>query len=184
MELSRPLLDHLLDYDEVIFTGHSLGAATVLLCATHYSVSFRGSQLSSSSAMHLPPPSVVSFGGPKLCNSILARHLRSVALEGCTILDVVHSRDPILANNEKLWDERGFERVGIEVECDPHRPVVHASGRSEGPKSMFGSFAWNVMDHCKYMVRPAGEYYAVCFCPAFLAHAILVWSLPWRLWLL
>ncbi|KAL7532407.1 hypothetical protein ACHAWF_004124 [Thalassiosira exigua] len=151
-ELSRPLLDHVLECDEVIFTGHSLGAATALLCATHYNASFRGSQSSSSSSTNPPPPSVVSFGGPKLCNAILARHLRNIALEGCTILDVVHSRDPILANNEKLWDERGFERVGIEVECDPHRPVVRASREfGTSSSSPFGNFAWNVLDHCKYM---------------------------------
>lgn len=148
-ELSQPLMEHLnsatATTDEIIFTGHSLGAATALLCATHYNASFKG--------RGFPSPSVVTFGGPKLCNSVLARHVRNEALEGCDILHLVHSKDPVLANNRKLWDSLGFEDVGIELECDPNNPVVFSAGDNASDKKspIFGSFAWNILDHCKYM---------------------------------
>ncbi|KAL7536073.1 hypothetical protein ACHAXR_009845 [Thalassiosira sp. AJA248-18] len=144
-ELSPKLMEHidLTSTSEVEFTGHSLGAATALLCATHYNASFKEG----------PLPSIVTFGGPKLCNSVLAQHLRNDALEGCNILHLVHSKDPVLANNQKLWDSLGFENVGIELECDPHSSTVYDAEESVPKKktSLFGNFAWNIVDHCKYM---------------------------------
>eukprot|EP00584_Thalassiosira_punctigera_P009584 CAMPEP_0172547004 /NCGR_PEP_ID=MMETSP1067-20121228/16653_1 /TAXON_ID=265564 ORGANISM="Thalassiosira punctigera, Strain Tpunct2005C2" /NCGR_SAMPLE_ID=MMETSP1067 /ASSEMBLY_ACC=CAM_ASM_000444 /LENGTH=314 /DNA_ID=CAMNT_0013334019 /DNA_START=32 /DNA_END=976 /DNA_ORIENTATION=+ len=143
-ELSSPLEELVTASNcDVVFTGHSLGAATALLCATHYNASYEN---------RAPSPSVVTFGGPRLCNSVLARHLRNEALGGCDILHLVHSKDPVLANNRKLWDELGFEDVGIELECDPNQPVVFGAGGEEPQKkSPFGNFAWNIVDHCKYM---------------------------------
>lgn len=159
-ELSQPL-EKLLNGDddtEIVFTGHSLGAATALLCATHYNASHKNQHLSSSSSSSsisppsTPPPSIITFGGPKLCNSILARHLRNDALEGWNILHLVHSKDPVLANNQMLWEKLGFEDVGIELECDPNSPVVFDAEDGKVPeKSLFGGFAWNIVDHCKYM---------------------------------
>lgn len=139
-ELSQSLEKLVTPESEVVFTGHSLGAATALLCATHYKASYKG-----------PSPSIITFGGPKLCNSVLARHLRNEALEGCDILHLVHSSDPVLVNNQKLWDSLGFENVGIELECDPHSPMVFSAGEKLPKKSPFGNFAWNIVDHCKYM---------------------------------
>jgi len=141
-ELSQSLEKLVTPESEVVFTGHSLGAATALLCATHYKASYKGKG----------NPSIITFGGPKLCNSVLARHLRNEALEGCDILHLVHSSDPVLVNNQKLWDSLGFENVGVELECDPHSPVVFRAGENCLPKkSPFGNFAWNIVDHCKYM---------------------------------
>lgn len=146
-ELSKPLMEQLSANTsastEIVFTGHSLGAATALLCATHFNASFQGSTTK---------PSIITFGGPKLCNSALARHLRNEALEGCKILHLVHSKDPVLANNKQLWDKLGFEDVGIELECDPNNPTVFGSEEDMPVKSsLFGNFAWNIVDHCKYM---------------------------------
>lgn len=140
-ELSQPLMEHLDDssISEIIFTGHSLGAATALLCATQYNTSFKD----------YPSPSVVTFGGPKLCNTILARHLQDEVLKGCDIVHLVHSKDPVLANNQQLWDTLGFESAGVEVECDPYSPIVWDDN---APKSTVPTFAWNIVDHCKYMV--------------------------------
>ena len=143
-ELARPLEELVADPSSsaVTFTGHSLGAATAQLCATHYRAGGRG-----------PAPAVVTFGGPRLCNAALARHLRTAdeALAGCDVLHLVHSADPVLANNKKLWEGLGFENVGVELECDPHLPRVYGEG--EAPKKLpFGNFAWNILDHCKYMV--------------------------------
>mmetsp|Transcript_38728 Transcript_38728/g.93624 ORF Transcript_38728/g.93624 Transcript_38728/m.93624 type:complete len:295 (+) Transcript_38728:72-956(+) len=127
--------------NEIIFTGHSLGAATALLCAVHYNASVNNQS---------PTPSIVTFGGPKLCNGSLARHLRNEALQGCNVLHLVHSKDPVLANNKKLWDSMGFEDVGIELECDPTLPIVYKEKKPE-KKGLFGNFAWNIVDHCNYM---------------------------------
>jgi len=133
-ELSPPLMKQL-EYpiSGIVYTGHSLGAATALLCATHYKASFKKA----------PSPSIVTFGGPKLCNSALARHLRNEALEGCNILHLVHGKDPVLKNNEKQWASLGFEDVGIELHCKPHSPTVLSAKEAKSSKN----FAWNILDH-------------------------------------
>lgn len=143
-ELSKPLKEHLnSSTTEIIYTGHSLGAATALLCATHFNASSKDG----------PTLSIVTFGGPRLCNFALASYLRDEALLGCQILHLVHSKDPVLANNKRLWDSLGFENVGTELECDPHSPSVY-SVVENAPKfpSVFGNFALNIVDHCNYMV--------------------------------
>ncbi|KAL3792292.1 hypothetical protein HJC23_006204 [Cyclotella cryptica] len=140
----RPKLFELLRDEEstrlknVVFTGHSLGAATALLCSIHYTASLEN--------VFKPKPTVVSFGGPKLCNASLARFLRNTALSECDVLHLVHDKDPVLANNQILWDRLGFENVGVEMECDPRNPTVYTEERSGGR-----SFAWNIVDHCYYM---------------------------------
>jgi len=137
--LSQPLLDEVrrLDSPSVIFTGHSLGGATALLCATHYTASTDDR------------PTVVTFGGPRLCNADLARFIRNEALQGCDVLHLVHSKDPILSNNQKLWDQMGFENVGVELECDPFQPTVF-SKETLVKRNPF-SIAWNMLDHCNYL---------------------------------
>ncbi len=145
-ELAQPLLSRIKEEGgatEIIFTGHSLGAANALLTSVH----FRTSMPSSSS---LSSPTIVTFGGPKLCNDILARFIRNDALQGSHILHLVHDKDPVLANNQKLWDDLGFVDVGIELQCDPNKPIVFTSAE-EKPKSLFSNFAWNILDHCNYM---------------------------------
>ena len=132
-----PVLLQLIPENEadVVFTGHSLGSATALLCAVHFQASVPWQQ----------HQSIITFGGPKLCNGPLARHLRHVALEGWDILHLVHDKDPVLANNQKLWQRLGMENVGIEMSCDPQAPKVYTEARRKsGP-------AWNILDHCQYM---------------------------------
>ena len=143
-ELTKPLKEHLdTSTTEIIYTGHSLGAATALLCATHFNASSKEG----------PTLSVVTFGGPRLCNSALASYLRNEALLGCQILHLVHTKDPVLANNKRLWDSLGFESVGTELECDPYIPTVYSvvENTPEFPFA-FGNFALNIVDHCNYMV--------------------------------
>ena len=145
-ELAKPLLSRIKeeeDVTEIIFTGHSLGAANALLTSVHYRTAI-------SSTSSLSRPSIVTFGGPKLCNDILARFIRNDALEGSTIVHLVHDKDPVLANNQKLWNDLGFQDVGIELQCDPNNPAVHTAAE-EKPKSFFSSFAWNILDHCNYL---------------------------------
>ena len=109
--------------------------ATALLCSIHYATSSKNKSAK---------PSIISFGGPKLCNSQLAQYIRDTALRNCNVLHLVHDKDPILANNQQLWDALGFENVGVELECDPNSPVVYNEKRG-------GGFAWNILDHCYYL---------------------------------
>jgi len=140
-ELAQPLMKEMekTSSSSVVFTGHSLGGATSLLTAVHYQAS---------SGNRGPLPDVITFGGPKLCNSELARHIRNESLSQCNILHLVHSSDPVLANNQKLWNDLGFENVGIELQCDPNKPIVYYQ-EDDIPKK---GIAWNIVDHCKYMV--------------------------------
>jgi hypothetical protein len=128
--------------NDIVFTGHSLGAATALLCSVHYNASRNKQQ---------PIPQITSFGGPKLCNGVLARYLRNEALAGCNVVHLVHDKDPVLANNRKLWDSLGFEDVGVELQCDPSSPVLYVDEGDVPKSSLFGSFAWNIIDHCNYL---------------------------------
>mmetsp|Transcript_4282 Transcript_4282/g.8837 ORF Transcript_4282/g.8837 Transcript_4282/m.8837 type:complete len:359 (+) Transcript_4282:31-1107(+) len=153
---------------EVVFTGHSLGAATALLCSVHYNSYFRRKDsdgattitkhdtIAKATIFSYSAPTIVTFGGPKLCNTILAQYLRTYALEGSQILHLVHDKDPILANNQKLWDSLGFENVGVEMECDPNQVALPHCGVDETEikkkkRPFLGSVAWNIVDHCNYM---------------------------------
>jgi hypothetical protein len=133
---------------EIIYTGHSLGAATALLCATHHQASFCTTVVVSS---------IITFGGPRLCNSVLARYIRNEALYNCLILHSIHTKDPILTNNQQLWNTLGYENVGIELECDPYHPRVYTTIEKEKSDAAllmtnpFNNVAWNIVDHCYYM---------------------------------
>jgi hypothetical protein len=161
--LWRRLGPHLMDvlkkqdqvYSDLVFTGHSLGAATALLCAVHYSATISKNDNDDASSMTTTDdyfaPTVITFGGPKLCNGVLARHVRNDSLEGSNILHLVHDKDPVLANNQKLWNKLGFENVGVEMQCDPKSPIVYTDDNNQPKRSFFGKFAWNIVDHCNYM---------------------------------
>ena len=145
-KLSETLIDNSGKDAKLVFTGHSLGAATALLGAVHYEATF-GRQ------SWFVSPSIITFGGPKLVNGVLARYLRNESLKQSDILHLVHSKDPVLANNQKLWKDLGFEDVGIELQCDPNEPIIYANSDGDVPKKkgFFGRLALNIMDHCNYM---------------------------------
>ena len=157
-EICQPLKDYLdstvysttIPMTEIIYTGHSLGAATALLCATHHQATFKDAVRGGT-----PASSIITFGGPRLCNSELSRYLRNEALCGCTILHVVHTKDPVLTNNQQLWNTLGFENVGIELECDPYHPHVLTTEKQDDASlttnNRWSTVAWNIVDHCYYM---------------------------------
>ena len=162
-KLGPPILETLkrqpleCEIKDVVFTGHSLGAATALLCAVHYSSTQKDPDFKNAWIL----PKIVTFGGPKLCNGSLARFLRNGPLQGVDILHLVHSQDPILVNNERLWKQMGFENVGIEMECDPKSPTIYCDEDDDQcavygapapkPPRMGMQVAWNIMNHCNYM---------------------------------
>ena len=96
-------------------------------------------------------PSIVTFGGPKLCNGPLAQHIRHTTLNQCEILHIAHDKDPVLANNKQLWNTLGYENVGIEMKCDRNSPTIYTEKVSTDEEEQSGSFAWNILDHCYYM---------------------------------
>lgn len=125
---------------DVTFTGHSLGAATALLCAYRRAESRRRTNDDAA------PPRVVTFGGPRLCDAAFAARVRARLGD---VTHLVHDRDPILANNQALWDAFGFENVGVERRCDPYAPRAWESHDDENSKD--SNLAWNVLDHCNYL---------------------------------
>lgn len=135
----------LLPQTRAIFIVHQNNTATALLCSLHYI------NTSSQSRSSLKTPSIVTFGGPKLCNRPLAQHIRQTTLNQCEILHIVHDKDPVLANNNQLWNTLGYENVGIEMKCDPKIPTIYTEKVSTDEEERSGSFAWNILDHCYYM---------------------------------
>lgn len=112
--------------------------ATALLCALQYNISEQGTRQRK--------PSIVSFGGPRVCNDSFAGFVHNTALKGCNILNLIHNKDPVLANNQKLWDSLGFKNVGTELQCEPKKShLLKETDRNNQ------SFAWNIIDHCYYL---------------------------------
>ena len=137
------------DYNRVVFTGHSLGAANALLCATKYqSGRTKGDQ------SVIPLEGVVTFGGPRLVNTALAHHFDNGLLDSKSVVvrNYIHDKDPILRQNGPLWDSLGFGIVGSEVQCEPYEPVAYHSEQEKQEKA--GAklpLAWNILDHCNYL---------------------------------
>ena len=132
------------NYSSIIFTGHSLGAATALLCATQYQ---------SGEASNFPTLNgVITFGGPRLVNSPLAEHWNNSLFASCKVQNYVHAKDPILRQNGPLWDSLGFGIVGTEIPCEPFeaKAYVKAEQRQEYDARDL-PVAWNILDHCNYM---------------------------------
>jgi hypothetical protein len=147
------------------FTGHSLGAATALLCAVQHS----GLQRCSRHGNRTTAASVITFGGPRLCNTPLAEywmtHCFSSGVKAASrsneviVANLVHSKDPILQQNQAVWDALGFAIVGQEVLCESERPMVYDwSGDDLRSASLTGTskldktaLAFNFWDHCVYL---------------------------------
>jgi predicted lipase len=124
----------------LVFTGHSLGAATALLCAVQYSLAWPQSQ-------HPPIDSVLTFGGPRLVNDALAEYWTQRCFSNIAVVNLIHSKDPILQQNQPLWDALGFAVVGREVLCESQTPSIYPSV-STLDKTVL---AYNFWDHCMYL---------------------------------
>ena len=129
----------------IVFTGHSLGAATALLCAVLHT------KRSDEDETPRRLSEVVTFGGPLLCDKNLAKYITEKALEHCQITHLIHNADPILANNKPLWDQLGFVNTGTELHCDPYGPTVYDENELSSLPNNGKKLAWNVLDHCNYL---------------------------------
>ena len=145
---------------EILFTGHSLGGGTAEICALHAasdlaamtdqsSLSARGGR----SATRITE--VTTFGGPRIGDAGFAQCVNEGALlSGATIRHLVHGADPILANNNPLWDRLGFVRSGAEIRCDPFKPRIlaaHSDVDNENRDVGVSRVPWNIADHCRYL---------------------------------
>eukprot|EP00547_Thalassionema_nitzschioides_P003512 CAMPEP_0194204570 /NCGR_PEP_ID=MMETSP0156-20130528/4053_1 /TAXON_ID=33649 /ORGANISM="Thalassionema nitzschioides, Strain L26-B" /LENGTH=260 /DNA_ID=CAMNT_0038930615 /DNA_START=126 /DNA_END=908 /DNA_ORIENTATION=+ len=129
----------------ITFTGHSLGAATALLCAVLHA------QRSEEDQVPQRVSDVTTFGGPLLCDATLAEYITEQALRHCKITHLVHSADPVLANNKPLWDQLGFVNTGTELQCDPYSTTVYNKSEPSSLLSDGKKVAWNILDHCNYL---------------------------------
>jgi hypothetical protein len=132
---------------ELIFTGHSLGSATALLCAVQYTTY----QKQLSDVITPTVSSIITFGGPRLVNEELASYWMTNCFSAGTsttkIVNFIHSRDPILQQNQLLWDALQFSIVGNEVVCEPTQPTIYPT-QSKLDTSVV---AINFYDHCQYL---------------------------------
>ena len=143
----------------ILFTGHSLGAATALLCATKYqnlvqtgSSNSNSNSDSNGDSNNLPSlEGVITFGGPRLANTALAEDWTSGLFESVVVTNFVHDLDPILRQNGPLWDSLGFGIVGTEVRCEAYEPVVYFSDSDNENDERRLPLAWNILDHCNYL---------------------------------
>jgi hypothetical protein len=131
----------------LVFTGHSLGAATALLCAVQYCLSRTGSETYPVPARIESRISIVTFGGPRLVNQALADYWMTTCFSSSPPVNFIHSKDPILQQNQPLWDALGFLLVGKEIVCEPNTAVVYPD-KQRIDKSVF---VWNFLDHCPYL---------------------------------
>jgi hypothetical protein len=177
-QLYHQILHRVVDDDDdddgdvhLLFTGHSLGAATATLCGYQYMLERLGrtTSPSSSSSSSLPPISaIVTFGGPRFVNSGMARYIRRVLLsmqsttttttsssssssptikhQLCCCYNLIHSYDPILQQNQALWDALEFHVIGEERVCESRVHTIYETNQLRQDV-----FAWNFLDHCWYL---------------------------------
>ncbi|KAG7342528.1 lipase class 3 [Nitzschia inconspicua] len=160
----QPALQQILDsyngasktVPRLVFTGHSLGAATALLCAVQYSLSSSGQRNNNSNDPKIGVSSIITFGGPRLVNNALAQHWQQHCFQqSCDddgngiplIINLIHSKDPILQQNQPLWDALGYAVVGREMLCASDQPKTFHN-ETTLDKSVV---AFNFWDHCMYL---------------------------------
>ncbi|KAG7363725.1 lipase class 3 [Nitzschia inconspicua] len=165
----QPALQQILDsynggsktVPRLVFTGHSLGAATALLCAVQYSMSSSGQRNNNNNNdPKIGVSSIITFGGPRLVNNALAQYWQQHCFrQSCDddynddgngiplIINLIHSKDPILQQNQPLWDALGFAVVGREMVCASDQPKTF-NNETTLDKSVV---AFNFWDHCMYL---------------------------------
>ena len=132
---------------ELVFTGHSLGSATALLCAVQYTLQQQQQSSSSSSSMMPTVSSIITFGGPRLVNEQLATYWMKKCFSYSKIINFIHSKDPILQQNQPLWDTLNFSIVGKEMVCEPTKPIIYPTQSKLDTSVM----AVNFYNHCQYL---------------------------------
>lgn len=108
------------------FVGHSYGGGTSTICAM----------------MH-KPDELVTFAGPRVGDAAFASQFDSVL--GSRTTHIVHDLDPVLAQNQLLWDLLGFVHTGQIVRCSSDQPRLLREGEE------LGGIPLNFADHAQYL---------------------------------
>ena len=109
-----------------VFVGHSYGGGTSTMCALMHSAS-----------------ELVTFAGPRIGDAGFAAHFDSVL--GSRTTHLVHDLDPVLAQNQPLWDFLGFVHTGQVVRC------AAAEARLLRDDERLAGLPLNFADHALYL---------------------------------
>ena len=131
-EKLAPVLESTAAPEKTTFIGHSYGGGTATMCAL----------------MH-QPRELVTFAGPRIGDAAFASSFDGLLGERTTHL--VHDADPVLAQNQPLWNFLGFVHTGQLVRCSPTEPRLLADDeeRSVLPPTNFA-------DHARYLGTTMG----------------------------
>mmetsp|Transcript_3690 Transcript_3690/g.12394 ORF Transcript_3690/g.12394 Transcript_3690/m.12394 type:complete len:268 (+) Transcript_3690:105-908(+) len=103
------------------FIGHSYGGGTATLCALAHAEAGGEAGGEASSV-----DEVVTFAGPRVGDTQFA--MRYDELLGERTTHYVHDLDPVLAQNQPLWNALGFAHTGRRVRCAAAEPRLLADG--------------------------------------------------------
>ena len=114
----------------LVFLGHSYGGGTATMCARLHASTRQVDQL-------------VTFAGPRIGDAAFASSFDR--LLGRQTIHLVHDQDPVLAQNQPLWDALGFVHTGALVRCSASEPRLLRDGE---PRT---GLPLNFADHALYL---------------------------------
>eukprot|EP00967_Tisochrysis_lutea_P121593 scaffold200543_cov28-Tisochrysis_lutea.AAC.1 len=117
-----------------VFVGHSYGGGTSTMCALLHSAD-----------------EVVTFAGPRVGDAAFAAAYNSRL--GASTLHLVHKKDPVLAQNQPLWNSLGYVHTGKLVLCAAEEPMLFSDDENRGL-----AIPWNFADHARYLGTRFGMY--------------------------
>lgn len=126
-ELLEPALERV-GPERVVFTGHSYGGGTATLCALYHEAD-----------------TLITFSAPRVGDAAFARTFDATPL-GANTAHLVHDEDPVLRQNQPLWDALGYSNVGRVVRCSATQPLLLDT--ADAPPA---GVAWNPLSHCRYL---------------------------------
>ena len=109
-----------------VFVGHSFGGGTSTMCALIHAAD-----------------EVVTFAGPRVGDRQFSERFNDVLGQKTT--HFVHDLDPVLAQNQPLWNGLGFAHTGSIVKCSPTTPKL-LIGNEKLP-----GLPLNFADHALYL---------------------------------
>ena len=126
-ERLAPVLDRRAP-SRTVFVGHSYGGGTATMCALLHSS---------------PVNELVTFAGPRVGDATFANSFDAV--HGATTTHLVHDLDPVLAQNQPLWNALGFVHTGRILRCSATEPrLLDDDDERTG-------LPLNFADHAKYL---------------------------------
>ena len=114
----------------LVFLGHSYGGGTATMCAALHSASTVVDDL-------------VTFAGPRVGDAAFAASFDRRLGKRTTHL--VNDLDPVLAQNQPLWNALGFVHTGTVVRCSASKPQLLDEG---APRE---GLPLNFADHALYL---------------------------------